>query len=42
MNTDLPAFKAIHYGHFGCTDDLDALTWEKTDKGTELKKAVGL
>ena len=31
-----------NYGHFGRTDDLDALTWEKTDKAAELKKAAGL
>jgi S-adenosylmethionine synthetase len=32
--------KTTNYGHFGRTDDLDALTWEKTDKAEELKKAV--
>jgi S-adenosylmethionine synthetase len=30
--------KTTNYGHFGRTDDLDALTWEKTDKAEELKK----
>src|ERR1700744_6124824 len=30
-----------NYGHFGRTDNLDALTWEKTDKAADLKKAVG-
>jgi S-adenosylmethionine synthetase len=33
--------KTTNYGHFGRTDDLDALTWEKTDKAEALKKAVG-
>ena len=33
--------KTTNYGHFGRTDDLDALTWEKTDKAADLKKAVG-
>ena len=32
--------KSTNYGHFGRTDDLDALTWEKTDKAEELKKAA--
>jgi S-adenosylmethionine synthetase len=32
--------KTTNYGHFGRTDDLDALTWEKTDKAAELKKAA--
>jgi len=31
-----------NYGHFGRTDNLDALTWEKTDKAADLKKAVGV
>src|SRR5271169_1979999 len=30
-----------NYGHFGRTDNLDALTWEKTDKAADLKKAAG-
>jgi len=34
--------KTTNYGHFGRTDDLDALTWEKTDKAEDLKKAVGI
>ena len=34
--------KSTNYGHFGRTDDLDALTWEKTDKAEELKKAAGV
>lgn len=33
--------KTTNYGHFGREDDLDALTWEKTDKVAELKSAVG-
>ncbi len=31
--------KTTNYGHFGREDDLDALTWEKTDKIDELKSA---
>ena len=31
-----------NYGHFGRTDNLDALTWEKTDKAADLKKAAGV
>ncbi len=34
--------KTTNYGHFGRTDDLESLTWEKTDKAEALKKAVGL
>jgi S-adenosylmethionine synthetase len=34
--------KSTNYGHFGRTDDLDALTWEKTDKSADLKKAAGV
>jgi S-adenosylmethionine synthetase len=34
--------KTTNYGHFGRTDDLDALTWEKTDKAEDLKKAAGI
>jgi S-adenosylmethionine synthetase len=30
--------KTTNYGHFGRIDDLDALTWERTDKAEELKK----
>ena len=29
-----------NYGHFGKLDDLNAITWEKTDKVTALNKAV--
>jgi S-adenosylmethionine synthetase len=32
--------KTTNYGHFGKTDDLDAFTWERTDKAEALKKAV--
>jgi S-adenosylmethionine synthetase len=32
--------KTTNYGHFGRVDDLDALTWERTDKADALKKAV--
>src|ERR1043166_1674553 len=32
--------KTTNYGHFGRVDDLDALTWEKTDKADALKHAV--
>src|SRR6202051_5103871 len=33
--------QTTNYGHFGRTDNLDALTWEKTDKAADLKKAAG-
>lgn len=33
--------KTTNYGHFGRQDDLDALTWEKTDKVDDLKSACG-
>ncbi|MBM3750120.1 MAG: methionine adenosyltransferase [Acidimicrobiia bacterium] len=29
-----------NYGHFGKTTDLDAITWERTDKVAALRKAV--
>ena len=32
--------KTTNYGHFGKVDDLNSITWEKTDKATALKKAV--
>ena len=32
--------KTTNYGHFGRIDDLDAITWEKTNKAEALKKAV--
>lgn len=40
LNLLRPIFrKTTNYGHFGRTDDLDALTWEKTDKVDALKSA---
>ena len=32
--------KTTNYGHFGKIDDLNSITWEKTDKIAALKKAV--
>ncbi|HEX4119501.1 MAG TPA: methionine adenosyltransferase [Verrucomicrobiae bacterium] len=32
--------KTTNYGHFGKINDLNNLTWEKTDKASALKKAV--
>src|SRR6059036_415240 len=32
--------KTTNYGHFGKVDDLDAITWERTDKAGALKRAV--
>ncbi len=32
--------KTTNYGHFGKVDDLDSLTWEKTDKAEALKSHV--
>jgi len=32
--------KTTNYGHFGRESDLDALTWEKTDKADALKSAA--
>jgi S-adenosylmethionine synthetase len=32
--------KTTNYGHFGKIDDLDSITWERTDKVEALKKAV--
>jgi S-adenosylmethionine synthetase len=32
--------KTTNYGHFGKIDDLDSITWEKTDKAEALKKAA--
>ena len=32
--------KTTNYGHFGRVDDVDALTWEKTNKAEALKQAV--
>jgi len=36
-----PIFSATtNYGHFGKTDDLETITWEKTDKVKALQRAV--
>jgi S-adenosylmethionine synthetase len=32
--------KTTNYGHFGREDDLDALSWERTDKADALKQLV--
>jgi S-adenosylmethionine synthetase len=32
--------KTTNYGHFGKIDDLDSLTWERTDKAEAIKSAV--
>ena len=32
--------RTTNYGHFGKIDDLNSLTWEKTDKAPALKKAA--
>ena len=32
--------KTTNYGHFGKIDDLESITWEKTDKAAALKKAA--
>jgi S-adenosylmethionine synthetase len=32
--------QTTNYGHFGREDDLDALTWERTDKAEALRKLV--
>jgi S-adenosylmethionine synthetase len=32
--------KTTNYGHFGKVDDLDSITWERTDKAASLKNAV--
>ena len=32
--------KTTNYGHFGKTDDLNTITWEKTDKVAALKRAI--
>jgi S-adenosylmethionine synthetase len=32
--------KTTNYGHFGREDDLDALTWERTDKAEALRQFV--
>ena len=41
LNLLRPIFsKSTNYGHFGKTDDLDAITWEKIDKVEALKSAL--
>ena len=32
--------KTTNYGHFGKVDDLDAITWERTDKAKALQNAI--
>jgi S-adenosylmethionine synthetase len=32
--------KTTNYGHFGKIDDLESITWEKTDKAEALKSLV--
>jgi S-adenosylmethionine synthetase len=32
--------KTTNYGHFGKIDDLNSITWEKTDKVAALKRAA--
>jgi S-adenosylmethionine synthetase len=32
--------KTTNYGHFGKVDDLDSITWERTDKADVLRKAL--
>src|SRR2546430_568034 len=32
--------KTTNYGHFGKVDDLDSITWERTDRAGALKRAV--
>ncbi|MEK7674443.1 MAG: methionine adenosyltransferase [Verrucomicrobiota bacterium] len=32
--------KTTNYGHFGKIDDLESITWEKTDQAAALKRAV--
>jgi S-adenosylmethionine synthetase len=41
LNLLRPIFsKTTNYGHFGKVDDLDAITWEKTNKAVALRKAL--
>jgi len=41
LNLLRPIYRnTTNYGHFGRIDDLDALTWERTDKADALKQAV--
>jgi S-adenosylmethionine synthetase len=32
--------KTTNYGHFGKVDDVESITWERTDRAAALKKAV--
>ena len=32
--------KTTNYGHFGKVDDLESITWERTDKAAALKRAI--
>jgi S-adenosylmethionine synthetase len=34
--------QTTNYGHFGKVDDLDSITWERTDKAAALKRALHL
>ncbi len=41
LNLLRPIYRSsTNYGHFGREDDLDSLTWERTDKVEDLKSAV--
>jgi S-adenosylmethionine synthetase len=41
LNLLRPIYKrTTNYGHFGRVDDLDALTWERTDKADALRHAA--
>lgn len=41
LNLLRPIYRhTTNYGHFGREDNLDALTWERTDKAEDLKSAV--
>jgi len=41
LNLLRPIYRnTTNYGHFGRVDDLDALTWERTDKAEALKKVA--
>jgi S-adenosylmethionine synthetase len=41
LNLKRPIYQATSsYGHFGRMENLDAFTWERTDKVAALKKAV--
>ena len=32
--------KTTNYGHFGKVEDLDSITWERTDKAAALKRVL--